>query len=124
PFFSSSFCALMTGGRNAPSEGGPNTTMESGSGGCAHDAPDDSNTPTHARPAKYLFMIPSRNLFSLSFALSSQAKQTLRQAAIDGGALRIRELGLGDNFCRREIADRERHVRTHHDPVSADDVGK
>ncbi len=37
PFFSSSFCALITGGRNAPSEGAPNTTMETGSGAWANE---------------------------------------------------------------------------------------
>src|SRR6266853_1460228 len=57
-------------------------------------------------------------------ATSSQPEQPLRQTAIDGGALRVREFGLGDHLQRREIADRDRHIRTHHDPFSADDVGK
>src|ERR1017187_2687384 len=51
----------------------------------------------------------------------SQPKQPSRQAAIDGGALAVGESGLGDDLGGREIADRERHVRTHHDSISADD---
>src|SRR5882672_705305 len=53
-----------------------------------------------------------------------QSEQLLRQAAIDGGALGVLEFGLGDNFSWREITDRKRHVRSHHDPFGADDVGE
>src|SRR4051812_1855405 len=52
------------------------------------------------------------------------SEQPLRQTAIDGGALRIREPRLRDDFGWRKIADRKRHVRSHHDPVGADDIGE
>src|SRR5664280_2818131 len=114
----------MIGGRNAPSDGGPNTTMEIGSGACASEAPDDSSIPMHARPARYRFMTLLPQTSARLSANCSQSKQTLRKTTIDGGALVIREFGLGDNLQRREIADRERHVRTHHDPFRADDIGE
>src|ERR1700722_6563539 len=111
PFFSSSFCALMTGGRNAPSEGGPNTTIDNGSGACARTTPDRSSTPTPTTPAQYLFITLSPALPRFLSIRNSQTEQPLRQAAIDRGALTIRKFALADNFCGREIADRERHVR-------------
>src|ERR1700761_633950 len=43
PFFSSSFCALMTGGRNAPSDGAPKITIESFASSSA-DAEDNDAT--------------------------------------------------------------------------------
>src|SRR5450756_2116254 len=124
PFFSSSFCALITGGRNAPSDGGPNTTIESGSGACANDAPDDSNAATQARPAKYLFIKLLRNPCPQRSEIFSQAEQAAGQAAIDRRALAIREFGFRDDLGGREIADWKRHVGTHHDPLGADDIGQ
>src|SRR5450759_1085785 len=94
----------------------------SGSGACARDAPDESSTPAHARLAKNLFMplLP----YPMLSVIFSQAEQAPRKAAIDGGALAVGKFGFRDNFQRREIADRERHVRTHHDPFRANDVGQ
>src|SRR5665213_311727 len=60
PFFSSSFCALMIGGRNAPSEGGLKTTMESGSGAWADAGAAESSAVAQARLAKSCFMTSSR----------------------------------------------------------------
>src|SRR3954453_4873001 len=95
PLFSSSFCALMTGGRKAPSDGGPKITIESGSGACAMDAPVESNIPVQAKAATIFFMI-----------FSSKPEQALRKAAIYPGALGIRKFSLLNDFQRREIADR------------------
>src|SRR4051812_6607978 len=95
PFFSSSFCALMIGGRKAPSDGGPKITIESGSGVCALHTLAENSMPMQARPATILFMI-----------FSSKPEQALRKAAIDAGALGIREFRFRHDFQRREVADR------------------
>jgi hypothetical protein len=62
PFFSSSFCALITGGKNAPSDGAPNTTMEIGSGACAYAGDVATSVDMQAMLVKNVFMaIPPRN---------------------------------------------------------------
>src|SRR4029453_5058385 len=67
PFFSSGFCALIPGGRNAPSDGAPNTTMETGSGAWAWEGSVAASVKTQAMLVKNVLMaIPSLGFLDLS----------------------------------------------------------
>src|SRR3981081_3786325 len=70
------------------------------------------------------WMVSTPPISSFMTCPSSQPEQFLRQAAIDRGALAVGEFCLGDDVERRHIADRERHVGAHHDPLTTDDVGQ
>src|SRR6202012_4401782 len=59
-----------------------------------------------------------------SFTGASQTEQFLHHAAIDAGAFGRGERRLLDDLERREVADRERHVRAHHDSARPYDIGE
>src|SRR6476661_5608074 len=87
PFFSSNFCALITGGRSAPSEGAPNTTMEIGSGAWAYEGDVATSVNTQAMLVKNVFMaIPPRKFLDLSGRTRDRIIEFLAQ-------------------CREELAD-------------------
>src|SRR5258708_32268463 len=66
PFFSSSFCALITGGRKAPRDGAPNTTMEIGSGAWAYEGDAAASADAQAMLVKNVFMAtPPRQFLDL-----------------------------------------------------------
>src|SRR4029077_736286 len=79
----SSFFALITGGRKAPSDGAPNTTMESLSGACAEAEEEERanaaiNSETETRNVD--FILPSRFLVVTSPWASPSASPRVNSA--------------------------------------------
>src|SRR5262245_43941937 len=118
PFFSSNFCALITGGSSAPSDGGAKITMVSFSSVCARASPQSAGINIrHVAVATRKFIAPVIEF--LPDPASLDPKQLLRQPAVDRGGLRRAELRLGDDLHRLVLPDRERHVGAHHHTVGA-----
>src|SRR5947207_4182885 len=103
PFATSNFCALITGGSSAPSEGGEKITMVSLSTAWARAsvaAPQTSAAAT-ARPAsrvKWVIMVPPDSL---------DAEQLRSGPATDGCNLIRVETGVLDDRHRLVVADRK-----------------
>src|ERR1700760_4470701 len=120
PLAISNFCALITGGSSAPSEGGAKITMVSFSTAWAWAPDTEPNANAEAtkasadRRVRVVFMSPS-----LEFALSVDAEQLRGCPAADRRHLFRLQAGILDDGHRLMIADRKRHVRPEHDTVRA-----
>src|SRR3954468_18712612 len=114
PFAMSNFCALITGGSSAPSEGGEKITMVSFSAAWARAsvAAPRTNAAATARPASRVKCVV---MMSPLFLLD--AEQLLGGPAIDGFNLVRLETGVLDDRHRLVVADRKRHVGAEHDTV-------
>src|SRR6266576_3356728 len=115
PFAMSNFCALITGGSSAPSEGGEKITMVSLSTAWARASVATPKTSAAAaRPAsraKCVVMVSPPDLLD--------AEQLRSGPAADGFNLIRLETGILDDRHRLVIADRKRHIGAEHDTVGA-----
>ena len=107
PFFSSSFCALMTGGRKAPSEGGLKTTIESFCKSSAETGDKRSSVAGHdfLRPrAGDRDGVPRHLGVGLAGGRQLGNEHRRRLADDPGGGLRHRHSGWRGRGRRRSIA--------------------
>src|SRR3979411_1172528 len=107
PLAMSNFCALITGGSSAPSEGGEKITMVSFSAAWARAsvAAPKTNAVATARPAsrgRCEVMVPPPD--------SLDGERLPNRPAIDSFNLILLETGILDDRHRLVIADRKRHV--------------
>src|SRR4051794_29624175 len=116
PFAMSNFCALITGGNSAPSDGGEKITIVSfwtawARASVAAPKPRVAATMSPVNRVKCVVMV---------FAPDSlDAEQLGSGPAIDGFNLIRLQTSVLDDRHRLVVADRKRHVRAEHDTVGA-----
>ena len=124
PFCSSSLRCLMIGGRNAPSEGAPKMTIDRLSrarGG----AGAGQRHRSRRRECEQCAFPSGHELPRFLFLDSAYRRKPFRQTTGHRRRLARRKARLVTiHFRGLKIADRERHVRTQHDPLRPDLVGQ
>src|ERR1051325_7835511 len=120
PLAISNFCALITGGSSAPSEGGAKITMVSFSAAWAlapemqPNASADTANASAVKRVRWVFMSPSLSIHSLV-----DAEQLLLRPAADRRHLDRLQTGIVDDRHRLVVADWKRHVGAEHDTIGA-----